>query len=257
MVRRAFTLIELMITVGIIAVLSAISVPAIVSVRDAAYQFAAVQSIRGLMMATNLYTADNDDTYPLATYASAEGMVAWFGAQDASGAFDPKRGLLAAYTNGRPASDRSFQALDYMGDHSGFGYNWGYIGSDFNLTGDYSGFPNSRNPAHVSEIEKPSSTVGFATSAYFYAPWLPEGDSKTYDFGFIDPPKFWKDCPNVDFRFGGKKVVDEAAQTVTPKGTAIFLHLDGSVRTLKVEQVTNAMFQRSGADSEGESESGS
>lgn len=257
MVRRAFTLMELMITVSIIAVLSAISVPALVSVRDAAYQFAAVQSIRGLMMATNLYTADNDDTFPLATYASAEGTVAWFGAQNASGTYDPKRGLLAPYTQGRPALDRSFQALDYMGDHSGFGYNWGYLGSDFNLTEDYRGFPNSRNPAHASEIERPSETVAFATSAFFFAPWLPGGDGKTYDFGFIDPPKFWYGRPNVDFRFGGKKVVDEGTQTVTPHGNAVFLNVDGSVRVLKIEKVNDAMFRRAGPAAEDDSGDGS
>lgn len=255
MVRRAFTLVELLITVSIIAVLSAISVPALVSVRDAAFQFAAVQSIRGLMMATNMYAADNDDTYPLATYESADGLVAWFGAQDASGEYDPKRGLLAPYTHGRPAVDRSFQGLDYMGDHSGFGYNWGYIGSDFNVTEDYRGFPNCERPAHMSEIERPSQTIGFATSAYYFAPWLPDGDGKTYDFGFIDPPKYWKGRPNVDFRFGGKKEVDEAAQQLTPHGNAVFLNLDGSVRVLKPSEVTDAMFERTGSG--GPDESGS
>ena len=246
MVRRAFTLIELLVVVGIIATISAIAMPALVSVRDAAYQFAAVQSIRGLAMATSMYSMDHDDTYPLAMYQSADGLVAWFGAERGDGTFDPARGLLAPYSNGRAARDASFKAYDYLGDHSGFGYNWGAIGSDFNITGDYTGFPNCQNPARANEIERPSEVVGFATSAYFFAPWLPDGDGAKYDFGFIDPPRLWDGRPNVDFRFGGKPEIDLEARELRPTGTAVFLFLDGSAKTRTVLQVEDAMFERSG-----------
>lgn len=248
MLRRAFTLVELMVVIAIIAILMTIAVPVMVKVKGAAYQFAAVQSIRGLMLATNMYAGDNDEVYPPAVYNTPTGMVAWFGGQREDGTFDPRTGLLANYSHGRPGADRSFKAKDYLGDQSGFGYNWGYVGSDFNVTGDYRGFPNCDNPARMSEIERPSSVVGFSTSAYYYASWQKGGDGQIYDFGFIDPPKYWNGKPNVHFRFGEMPVVDDAAQTVTPRGNAIFLFLDGSVRTLGPSRVTDAMFERAGED---------
>ena len=248
MLRRAFALVELMVVVAIISILMTIAAPVMVKVRGAAYQFAAVQSIRGLMLATNMYAGDNDETYPIAVYNTPTGLMTWFGAQREDGTFDPKRGLLSNYSNGRPAEDRSFKAKEYLGDQSGFGYNWGYVGSDFNVTGDYRGFPNCINPARMSEIERPSDVVAFSTSAYFFAPWQEGGDSQIYDFGFIDPPKYWNGKPNVHFRFGELPLVDVQAQKVTPRGQAIFLFLDGSVRTMGATRVTDAMFERSGPD---------
>lgn len=244
MKRKAFTLVELLNVIAIIAILAAIFLPAVRAAKNAAITYNATLSIRQLTDAAGLYMADNDDTFPVAMYQEGDNLKTWFGLGQMGSEFDPKQGIMAPYTSGRAARDMGHQATTYLGDHSGFGYNWGYLGSDTNITLNYGGYPNLINPARGSELADPSKTIAFATSVYFYATWLEGGDGYRYDFGFIDPPKFWYGNPNVDFRHGDAPVVDEQKKTVTPKGRAILAFAGGSVRTVDPGQVKDALFER-------------
>jgi prepilin-type N-terminal cleavage/methylation domain-containing protein len=246
--RKGFTLVELMTVIGIIAILSAILFPVFKSVRGAAHQMSAGSSIRQLGNAVQLYAADADDCMPLAMYLGPEGLHAWFGVQKPDGTFDPSLGMLSSYRGKRPLKDPIHRALDYLGDQSGFGYNWGYLGSDFNLTMNYWGFPNCVNPARYSELARPSSTIAFATSSFLNAPWLKGGDGRTYDFGFIDPPKLWNGTPNMDFRHQGIKVVDAQKREVRSSGNAAVVFADGSMKLRKQDQIKDSMFERHPVD---------
>jgi prepilin-type N-terminal cleavage/methylation domain-containing protein len=242
--QRAFTLVELLVVISILAILSAILMPALVAAKGAVQTWATGESMRGFSTAFSMYASDCDDTAPLAMYQGQNGLIAWFGAQTGPGEFDQKTGILGSYLGGKSPRDATFKPKPWLGDGSGFGYNWGYIGSDFNMQPLYVNFPNCINAARLSELQNTSNTIVFTTSSYFNAPWLPNGDSETYDFGFIDPPKLWKGNPNVDFRHQGAKSMDPKAQTVTSSGLALVLRADGSLKTMKQTQVTDAMFER-------------
>ncbi|MHB8637082.1 MAG: type II secretion system protein [Fimbriimonadaceae bacterium] len=243
--RRGFTLVELMTVLAILAILYAIAVPALVATKAAVNSAVSVNGLKELGQCTNMYIADSDDTAPLAMYTGPSGMlVAWFGAQTAPGQFDPKGGLLSAYEKGRPNVDPTAKFQPWIGDESGFGYNWGYIGSDFNLYPVYIDFPNCRNAANLSELSAPSTTILFATSSYFSAPWLPGGTGTYYDFGFVDPPHLWLGNPDVDFRHQGIKTVDVRGKKVTSTGHANVVRCDGSARPEHMGDVTDAMFMR-------------
>lgn len=228
----------------IIAILTAIFMPAVRAAKNAAVTFNATLSMKQLTDATSLYMADADDTFPIAMYQEGEEVKAWFGKGVANSEFDPKEGILAPYTSGRAARDMAHDASTYFGDHSGFGYNWGYLGSDTNITLDYTGFPNLKNPARGTELADPSRTVAFATSIYYFASWLDGGNGRRYDFGFVDPPKYWRGNPNVDFRHGDPALVDEKAKKVTPKGRAIVAFAGGNVKTLEPGELKDALFER-------------
>ncbi|HRK23152.1 MAG TPA: type II secretion system protein [Fimbriimonadaceae bacterium] len=250
--KRGFTLVELLNVVAIIAILSAIFWPVVKAARGAAFRYNAALSMKNLGGATDLYMADHDDTYPIAMSWDGYGFRAWFGAAKPEGGYDPKAGILSSYTNGRAARDLTHEAKEYMGDRSGFGYNWGYLGSDMNDSLDFSAFPNCLRPARASEISNPRSVVVFATSAYYFASWIPGGDGVKYDFGFIDPPKFWYGNPNVDFRHGDLPAIDARAETVTPKGTALFLMSSGAAKALSPKAVVDEMFERHGRSEDSE-----
>ncbi|HVL39501.1 MAG TPA: type II secretion system protein, partial [Fimbriimonadaceae bacterium] len=242
--RKGFTLVELLTVVGILAILAAVFFPVFKSVRAYAWQFNAAQSMKQLSQATELYLMDADGLYPLAMYWEPwTGYRTWFGVQRPEGGFDPRGGIISAYTRGRAAKDPTHNARDYMGDHSGFGYNWGFIGGDMHITGDYRWFPNCANPARAGELSDPSKTIVFATSAYRHVPWY-GGQGETYDFGFIDPPYFWAGVPNVDFRHGEKMRVDAQAQQLAGKGNALVLRADGSLKPMTMAKMTDAMFVR-------------
>ena len=84
--RRGFTLTELLLVVGILAVLVAILLPAIGKVRESARRAVCLSHIRQLTAATLLYAGDNDRTLPEAAGANSwqsplsprgSGLAAW------------------------------------------------------------------------------------------------------------------------------------------------------------------------------------
>ena len=241
---RGFTLIELLVVIAIIAVLVAIFAPVFVAAKNAVKQSVAISAGRQLHMATELYMGDHADTFPLAVYTTPSGWQTWYGLQTGQSEWDVQQGILGPYRGDKVPRDPSHVARPYLGDNSGFGYNYGYIGGDFHISGDWSHFPNCVRPATIGELASPSTTVVFASSVYFNAPWLPNGDGMNYDFGFIDPPEAWNGNPNVDFRHFGKRTVSATEQEVDDDGRAVVVFADGRVKPMKKSQLEAAFFRR-------------
>lgn len=242
--KQAFTLVELLTVIAIIAILYAIFFPVFIAVKSAALAYSATSNLSQLGTAASLYSADHDDRMMPCSYNAPNGLQLWFGLRGADGTIDVTQALARAYMTGKVLGDPTFQPKAWLGDKSGFGYNWGYIGSDFHITNDLRGFPNAQNPASVSELEQPSGTILFATSSYYFAPWLPNGDSQTYDFSFISAPRFWGGNPDMDFRHQGKKTVVQAEHSVTSTGNALVLFADGHTKPKKQDTIKDEMFQR-------------
>lgn len=242
--RAAFTLVELLVVIAIIAMLAAFLFPVFVTARSAVHQMGVSSSAKQLSLATGLYLADHDDTYPLAMYEDGGRVRAWFGKhvgddQD----FDHEQGILSGYVKERLSKDPTLVAQRYFGDWSGIGYNWGVVGSDFHLKGDYSTWPNCERAARATEFEDPSGTVVFATSVFHSVPWT-GGDGGKYLFGFFDPPSFWHGVPNIDFRHLGETKVDKNSQKVTSTGNAVVAWADGSTGTRKQGELKDEFFWR-------------
>lgn len=96
----AFTLIELLTAVAIVAVLAAILFPVLAQARDKARQTACVSNLRQLGAATLLYAQDYDDTLSHYYVWDPRGgdLVVWNGTYDPRArAFDPAVGPLQPY----------------------------------------------------------------------------------------------------------------------------------------------------------------
>jgi prepilin-type N-terminal cleavage/methylation domain-containing protein len=242
---RAFTLTELLVVISIIAILAAVLFPAFLAVRASAYQITASGALDQIGQAELMYCGDNDDTFMPAMYtASPQVFQAWFGQWVKPGPWVKGTGLLTPYEKKSLLHDMTANMQDYLGDHSGFGYNWGFLGSDFHVTGNMSGFPNCRNEATTTSLSSPSGTVVFATSGYYNAPWLPNGDGLMYDFGFIDPVSYCAGNPNVDFRHISSRVVNVKQKTITFPGNAVVGMADGHMRIMKIDQLKDSYFYR-------------
>lgn len=240
----AFTLVELLTVMAIIAILSAVLLPAAMGSQALAFQWTATQAIGQLGTAAAMYASENDETMPLATYQTADGLQAWFGRRSPDGKYRTEFGLLLGYTGRKILRDSTYTSRPFFGDGGGFGYNWAYIGSDFAVKNNYDGFPNCANAARLSEIADPSHTVLFATSSKYYAPWEPGGDGLTYDMGVIDAPRFWNGNPNVDFRHNGVRIIDLEHHQVQSKGVAPVAYADSRVSVKHQTEMTDSNFQR-------------
>lgn len=64
--KKAFTLIELLVVIAIIAILAAILFPVFAQAKVAAKKASSISNVKQQGLSTNIYSTDNDDTFPLA-----------------------------------------------------------------------------------------------------------------------------------------------------------------------------------------------
>lgn len=180
--RRAFTLVELLVCIAIIALLAAILFPVFRAVRLNAYKIQSVSNIRQLGIAWRMYAEDYDDTLMRNLYD----WTYWFG--------DAKGSVLSPYVKLESIKDPGLRIVKVEAPSwwVGYGYNAVYLSPNDEET-------NFPIPVHHSLIADPSRTVVFAPTAGVFAVNRIEG---LYAVPLIYPPSYR--LPTVHGRFDGK-----------------------------------------------------
>jgi prepilin-type N-terminal cleavage/methylation domain-containing protein/prepilin-type processing-associated H-X9-DG protein len=202
---RAFTLVELLVTVAIVVVLVALTGAALSAARGKADAARCTSNLRQLVAANLTYAAEKGGVFCPAQERSNH--VRWHGVRiSVLAPFDPSKGPLAPYLgpDGRvklcPTLGRVLDGIDsFENGTGGYGYNAAYIGG---IPGD------PFTPARLSAITSPARVVMFADSAfprlkglqeYAYAePWQWE-DYRGRLRGSLDPSVHFRHsgCANV------------------------------------------------------------
>ncbi len=193
--KKAFTLVELLVVIAVIALLMGILMPALTAARAQGRQIVCGSNIRQLVLANIGYAGENDGSYaPAALDIFSANKHRWHGVRDdINSPFDPARGPLAAYLGDgrvkkcpRKVNFRQGEPWDWDFEDGGggYGYNMTYIGS--RIWQNYSS-GNCRITAKDFELRHPARTLMFADAAMAK---LDNGRPYYLEYSFVEPPYF-------------------------------------------------------------------
>ncbi|MBN2138890.1 MAG: type II secretion system protein [Sedimentisphaerales bacterium] len=220
--KKAFSLVELLVVISIIALLMGILMPALAAARSGARELVCKSNVRQLLLANIGHASDNDGFYVAAASDmwSGPGLHRWHGVRKSlSEPFEAAGGPLASYLAGGQVKQcpervdfiRSDDwAASFEKGCGGYGYNMTYIGSrTWNGVGSgIDGFKAAyERTARATEVAKPAQTVMFADTAM-------SKDGKSYiEYSFAEPPytvyggkvmtSFYM-SPSIHFRHRGR-----------------------------------------------------
>ncbi|HZZ44567.1 MAG TPA: prepilin-type N-terminal cleavage/methylation domain-containing protein [Tepidisphaeraceae bacterium] len=181
---RAFTLVELLVVIGIIALLISILLPTLSTARQAANTAVCASNIRQLATASLLYAIENHGYFPPAHLDFlTTNLDRWHGTRpNTSAPFDFSTSRLRRYLytpNIKQCPAFEPAAPGFEASAGGYGYNNHYIGSS---TADQGWSTDSVNtPAKLNMIRNPSSKILFADTAMAVG-------STIIEYSFAEPP---------------------------------------------------------------------
>jgi prepilin-type processing-associated H-X9-DG protein/prepilin-type N-terminal cleavage/methylation domain-containing protein len=153
--RRAFTLVELLVVIGIIAILMGLLLPTITSAREQSKSVQCLSNLRQFAVAANNYVVLNGGNYPLAYYKSDSWDYSIVGAKLVPGL------LWMGRTDVRIQQCPSFDGKGNiaLAVYTGYNYNTSYIG------GEQVG-ASVRAPAKANQVRRPAETALFGDAEY-------------------------------------------------------------------------------------------
>ena len=193
----AFTLVELLVVITVLALLLALLMPALAGARSQAWALACRSNLRQLVLANSGYASENDGFYVPAAKDmwDTAGRYRWHGVRSGLGApFEGSKGPLAGYlAEGQvkecPARVNFVKSSDWNTSFEqgcgGYGYNMAYLGSrlwDPAVTGPQALQQAYTRTTSSHEIADPGLTLMFADTA------MASGGDSLIEYSFAEPP---------------------------------------------------------------------
>ncbi len=174
--RHAFTLVELLVTISIIALLLAILLPNLSSAREQARSAVCASNIRQLAIANTAYAIDNGDHLVPGARNFLANLHRWHGTRSAvNEPFEPDQGPLVRYltADGRIRDCPTFRnriesaATAFELGNGGYGYNNAFLGRQLKqVTDTLYTVATDRSGVSLTRVRTPAATLMFADSAF-------------------------------------------------------------------------------------------
>ncbi len=163
--QRAFTLVELLVTIAIIATLAALLLPTLSRSKDSAHRIRCVANLHQFGLAAQMYWDDhNGECFRYGGTVTNGGQIYWFGwignGAEGQRPFDPMPGMLYPYLLGRgvelcPSLNYSISQFKLKATSAAYGYG-------YNL---HLSVPAKQAPFKIGTLRQPSQTGVFADAA--------------------------------------------------------------------------------------------
>jgi prepilin-type N-terminal cleavage/methylation domain-containing protein/prepilin-type processing-associated H-X9-DG protein len=198
-IKKGFTLVELLSTISIVAILYAVLMPCLSKARQQARQAVCASNIRQLFFANSGYAIENNGFYVLAAEDIwGKNLHRWHGQRsNINKAFDPLKSPLKSYlADGKVKRCPAFKEIDYFavpGQNGlnfeagcgGYGYNDQYVGGRLDL---YDMSKGSKHSARNCDIKSSAQTVMFTDCAFRQR--INANTDVFTEYSFVHPP-YW------------------------------------------------------------------
>ncbi len=205
---RAFTLIEIVVVIGIVAMLISMLLPSLSAAREQAKAVVCTSNIRQIMLANEYYKDDYRGVYCPGASDFRGNLHRWHGARnDRDEPFVSTQGPLVPYLGAGaairqcptfPADEIARESGGFERGNGGYGYNNAFLGMQVNeVSANKYEVTNDKAGAMADRIRRPAKTVMFTDAAF--------AASRLIEYSFATPrfhPQYPRSrpVPSIHFR---------------------------------------------------------